>query len=346
MDNIYAGTSDVAEFVRCIDNLLVNSDQYIRYDDVYKSRKIKKVSAAADTIAYKNFQNRKNKLTRAMGQIVDYLQSHNLSMDFKNGKNAADGFRYPVENRDPLALLRENQETLCKQQLIDFIQKSAYFLPSEWLSYFMNGTQLLIEHNEQAQKGSEFIQTESSRMCKNKNLLPTLFNAIINKHPLSLDYWAAFEEEQTMIFHPHFLKEYNGRWFVFGFAQYSDGTNRQECCLALDRIKEPVVEAHPKITFVEKRIPSYSHFFDDIIGVTHLPNEPLQNVSIRTLDQYTHFRIMTKPLHISQKEIKTFDEKDGYGEWQITVRWNRELEGLLLSFGIHIKANYSYHHEI
>ena len=33
---------------------------------------------------------------------------------------------------------------------------------------------------------------------------------------LEIDYKPYDEEEVTLMFHPHYLKEYNGRWHLFG----------------------------------------------------------------------------------------------------------------------------------
>lgn len=323
--NIYSGQGLIPRFVRCIDRLLANSDQYITNDMVLKEENLFK-----DLSRRRNYQ---NELKKAVNAIKVYMQEkHNLSWDYAVGNNVKYGYRYPEENRDPLIELRENQTSLCKEQLLQFIQDSANFLPKEWLNYFMQGTQLLLEEDKKTQDGSEVMQTESSRLLKNKELIPTLYNAIVKQQPLQIRYWASYEEEQDIIFHPHFLKEYNGRWFLFGFADYSDGTTRDKCNLAVDRLVTTPLVRHD-ISFVAKTIASYSHYFDDIVGVTHIDGEELRVIKIRTMDKYTHFSLKTKPLHISQKEISPFQSQNGFGEFEIQVRKNPELSSLLLSFG-------------
>ena len=78
----------------------------------------------------------------------------------------------------------------------------------------------------------------------------------------------------------------------------------------------------------------YEHYFDDIIGVSKMPNDIPIEITIETLDQYTHNRILTKPVHQSQKEVKPFDTT---GRITICVIPNKELMGVVLGFGNHIR---------
>ena len=50
------------------------------------------------------------------------------------------------------------------------------------------------------------------------DLLPEFYKAIANKQVFQFDYQPFGQEPFTLVFHPQFIKEYNGRWFVFGEA--------------------------------------------------------------------------------------------------------------------------------
>lgn len=50
----------------------------------------------------------------------------------------------------------------------------------------------------------------------NIELLPYLYESIRDEEILRIKY--AHTDEDGVIFHPHLLKEYNGRWFLFGHA--------------------------------------------------------------------------------------------------------------------------------
>ena len=50
------------------------------------------------------------------------------------------------------------------------------------------------------------------------DLLPVFYKAITNRQVLRFSYQPFGQELFSLTFHPQFLKEYNGRWFVLGEA--------------------------------------------------------------------------------------------------------------------------------
>ena len=64
----------------------------------------------------------------------------------------------------------------------------------------------------------------------------------------------------------------------------------------------------------------------------------IQHILIETQNIYTHGRIISKPLHTSQKEVAKFgDIENGLGMVSIDVVPNMELTSMLLGFGSNIK---------
>jgi len=83
----------------------------------------------------------------------------------------------------------------------------------------------------------------------------------------------------------------------------------------------------------------YNTFFDDIIGVTHLKGMEETEIVIKTLDDYVHQRLKTKPPHSSIKEDMAYGKSgENYGLITVRVRPNPELKALLLSFGTSIRV--------
>ena len=162
-------------------------------------------------------------------------------------------------------------------------------------------------------------------------MLPVFNKAITDRQILRFSYQRFGQESFELIFHPQFLKEYNGRWFVFGEA------NREPFRaynVPLDRIVGEVTPVDD-VEYIPAEKGFYQDFFNNIIGVTHEKNTKVEQVVIRTKTEYQHGLLLTKPLHHSQKELLPFGEHEGgcYGEVALTLEPNRELLGRILMYG-------------
>ena len=136
--------------------------------------------------------------------------------------------------------------------------------------------------------------------------------------------------------HPQFIKEYNGRWFVFGEANREP---YQAYNVPLDRIVGEVSEVSD-VEYIHAPKGFYQDFFNNIIGVTHEKGAKVEEVIIRTKSEYQHGLLLTKPLHHSQEEVLPFGEHDGqwYGEVRLTIELNRELRGRILLYGANLEV--------
>ena len=157
------------------------------------------------------------------------------------------------------------------------------------------------------------------------------YKAISNKQVLHFSYQRFGQEPFFLTFHPQYLKEYNGRWFVFGDA---DREPYQAYNVPLDRIVGEVNEVND-VEYIPAPKGFYRDFFNNIIGVTHERGAKVEEVIIRTKSEYQHGLLLTKPLHHSQKETLPFGEHNGqwYGEVRLTIEPNRELRGRILHYG-------------
>ncbi|MBQ7691770.1 MAG: WYL domain-containing protein [Muribaculaceae bacterium] len=152
-----------------------------------------------------------------------------------------------------------------------------------------------------------------------------LFGAIASQQALEIKYRPFGKKVITYLFHPYLLKQYNNRWFLFG---YSEGY-RALTCLALDRIKEisPADIAYRPNSEID-----FQEYFDAMVGVWRCEADIPQKVQLRvSKTQYPY--IATKPLHGTQRVLRR--EADSV-VLQIEVIINPELVNLLQSFGPHI----------
>ncbi|MFV5702582.1 WYL domain-containing protein [Flavobacterium sp. XS2P12] len=155
-----------------------------------------------------------------------------------------------------------------------------------------------------------------------------LFNAIINKSVITVKYEPFNTPEYKVTFHPYFLKQYNNRWFVFGYNEFNQN---QHWNLALDRINGDIEKSNEKY---REDTTDWIEFFDDIIGVSKDPNRQVEEVKLVFSKEQAPY-IDTKPLHWSQK---TKLLEDGSLEVRIKVMLNYELEMRILSFGEKVKV--------
>jgi hypothetical protein len=231
----------------------------------------------------------------------------------------------------PLAAERQAIEQKRIEDYVALCKASAGILTYSWFSSYFENTQLLLDTNREVESGASYIRSSLEQNLTNIDLLPIFYKAIANKQVLQFDYQPFGQEPFTLTFHPQFLKEYNGRWFVFGNA---DREPYQAYNVPLDRIIG-------EISFVKgiEYIPAekgfYQQYFKNIIGVTHEEEAKVEQVVIRTKSEYQHGLLLTKPLHHSQKEALPFGEHDGqwYGEVVLTIEPNRELRGKILMYG-------------
>lgn len=157
-----------------------------------------------------------------------------------------------------------------------------------------------------------------------ENITP-LFEAIVNKQVLNIRY-KSFKKDKpiTCEVHPYYLKQYNNRWFLFGWnTEFGAITN-----FALDRIEAVshiLGEYKPKPAGLD-----FDEYFDDVVGVT-IPKGKVEHIVMRVApDRYPY--IKNKPLHPSQHNY------DKEFRISIDVIPNNELIALLLSFGSQLEV--------
>ena len=287
-------------------------------------------------------------LKKAFPEVVKALEKVEPGCVIDNGKvGKGRAYRYVGKADDPLAAERQAIVQKTVEDYVEFCKASAGIMPASWFSSFFENTQLLLDTERESEGGNTLIRSSLEQNLTNIHLLPVFYKAITDRHVLRFFYQRFGQEPFELTFHPQFLKEYNGRWFVFGDAErlLVDEHDEEEretfkvYNVPLDRIVGDVsmidnVEYLP----AEKGI--YQRFFNDIIGVTHEKGAKVEQVVIRTKTEYQHGLLQTKPLHHSQKETLPFGRyEDGeYGEVTLTIEPNRALRGKILAYGQYLEV--------
>lgn len=167
------------------------------------------------------------------------------------------------------------------------------------------------------------MEFDSNPFLRGIDFLGFLYQAILYKRVLVIRYQGFDDAEpREFVVHPYFLKEFNNRWFLFG---YHPDRGLYNWTLALDRM---LAIRDTNDAFHQNDQIDWSEYFEDIIGVTKPANSELEQVVLRFFGKACKY-IETKPLHGSQKS-KWLDEQTL--EVHLKVIRNFELEGLILSY--------------
>ena len=331
--NIFAGFGVRSEFVNLIYNELMKRD-FVSYADVlalYCGRPKGYYNKMAC-----NSEPGYGELKKAFPEVLKALEKACPGCIKDNGQNKGKAYKYIGKDNDPLAEERKAVVQKSVEDYVAFCKASAGILPASWFSSFFENTQILLDTNRESKDGEVRICSGAEQNLTNIDLLPEFYKAIANKQVLQFDYQPFGQEPFTLVFHPQFIKEYNGRWFVFGEANREP---YQAYNVPLDRIVGEVSEVSD-VEYIPAPKGFYQDFFNNIIGVTHEKGAKVEEVIIRTKTEYQHGLLLTKPLHQSQKETMPFGEhEDGnYGEVRLTIEPNRELRGRILLYGDNLEV--------
>lgn len=278
-------------------------------------------------------------LKKAFPEVVKALEQVEPGCVIDNGKTGkGKAFKYVGKDNDPLAAEKKAVVQKSVEDYVEFCKASVGIMPAGWFSSFFENTQLLLDTERESEGGNALIRSSLEQNLTNIHLLSVFYKAITNHQVLRFSYQRFGQEPFELTFHPQFLKEYNGRWFVFGEADRLRSSGEHETFKAynvpLDRIVGEVSTVD-NVEYIPAEKGFYQQYFKDIIGVTHEKGAKVDQVVIRTKSEYQHGLLLTKPLHHSQKETQPFGEHDGqwYGEVTLTIEPNRELRGRILMYG-------------
>lgn len=236
--------------------------------------------------------------------------------------------------------MKESLKSMAEQ--LDNIQMNPRLL---WLQNLILMLQDTYFTNEMAMEAIDF---GDNLEYENSSRVHEFFSYILNKQVLELNYNAGFGKPQKRIIHPYFVRQYNNRWFLFGYCEQAAKEKKPASGilnLPLDRIVS--VKTVPTIyreVSVQEVKDFKEDYFGDIVGVTRLDSEGPIHLVLRfdfntgdpkqdNAARRDYFYLRTKPFYPyinfpSEKEI----EKTGCAEVSMDIIPNKELEGILLRY--------------
>jgi len=175
----------------------------------------------------------------------------------------------------------------------------------------------------------QIIEFEQNKYLKGLEFISMLYNAIVYQKVIQLTY-KSFKSDNALVytFHPYYLKQYNNRWFVFGYSSEIDKISN----FALDRIIQ--IEDSMQSEFIPNTTIDFETYFEDVVGVTVSEDSIIEKIIIE-VENTLYPYIQSKPIHDSQKVI---ERSESSTKIQLELQINYELVTLLFSFGSRIKV--------
>jgi predicted DNA-binding transcriptional regulator YafY len=219
-------------------------------------------------------------------------------------------------NNMPLNVVEINQ----LKSAVDILSQFKGMPQFEWVNELVPKLQQGISTDDASAPIMDF---DSNPYLKGIEHLGPLYNAIFYKKVLNISY-RPFENETPfdVLIHPYFLKQYNNRWFLFG---YNPEKEKYDWNLAIDRI---ISIEETKGKYQRNNRIDWQEYFDDMIGVTKPSDAALEKVVLHFKGRTGNY-METKPLHGSQKS-KWIDSSTLEVTLEIII--NYELERLVLSY--------------
>jgi len=153
--------------------------------------------------------------------------------------------------------------------------------------------------------------------------LDVIYEYVRKKSPVLIVYKPFNEAVISHVISPAFIKEYNNRWYIFGYHYQMDKIVN----LSLDRI----LDIQPSIReyFLP---PDFSHdsWFRNMYGVTRPDNAEPVSIVFRTTALLSDY-LDTKPIHPGQQKLET--DQAGWSIYSLELYDNYEIRSKLRSFG-------------
>ncbi len=268
-------------------------------------------------------------IERDLKELGDYDEDekkYNLLQ--KSKRNYQTFYKYENTNYSAFEMLVEESEiAILNLAYKSLVQKKMGSIAEEFYPILYKLQRRNIKA-EEIQKDAPIIFDYSPESEGTKHI-EDLLDGISNSNILQIGYKSFVKtEEQTFIFQPSFLKEYNRRWFVFGFIkgeiinnEFKANTETYIINFALDRIIKRI-KIYTKISFQN---------IDTSIAINRLQNSigvSFQKDSVQTIIKFSIKKerapyIVSKKIHVSQEFIKL--DKNGNSIFKINIYPNYEM---------------------
>lgn len=164
-----------------------------------------------------------------------------------------------------------------------------------------------------------YVSFEQKEEVPGIGYFSSILNAITAKQVIKFRYKPYNQKEQTVIMSPHFLKQYNHRWYVLGQVEGLSYVS----ILGLDRIRGNIKLC--KQPYIESAVNYNDGFFKDIVGVTHYEDSAVEEYILQVDEDYIGY-FESNLIHDTLHPVRG---KHGY--YKMKVRYNIELANVIFA---------------
>lgn len=298
-------------------------------------------------------QNKKNKLSKAelLNELNNQLTKENFNSirmtqfekDIDYFKNKLKG-KISIEQKGQKTLYFYNRRDISINSKLGFSSKDL-LLALDFLKGHQDKNDFLNKAIQEITKKFNIHFNEKSAFHIDSNhlydkeyskFISQIFNSIKNQKVLIVHYEINEKNIKIFSFHPHLLKEFNGRWFVFGFCEeYENVPNFQ---VRLDRITK-ITDSENIYNISKFRKQDYVEYFDKRIGVSNRKIDGIENIEhlikLKFNKEYYDY-FLTKP--ISQILKSDFVDNNEFVIVTFKLFINNELISRILSFKSNVEV--------
>ena len=266
------------------------------------------------------------------------ISTRTLRDDLKVFRNKEFGFGAPLPDKARVLKYDDINFSIAQRPLLEYEQ---YLLEAaqQLLERFENHpkydklAEALIkfqDEEEQNDDTSRILYYDHNEEYKGIKYLKPLYLDIKKKQILQITY-KGFQDESAIQyeFHPHILKQYNRRWFVFGL---NESRKIEKWSVPLDErlIDFQILEEN---NYIESN-DNWDLFFRSMVGIVRPYNAEVEKVVLRFHNGRENY-FKTKPFHPDFDEFFEEDKQDQV--WFETII-NKELVQQILSYGQDIEV--------
>lgn len=324
-NNLFEGKSSKAKFARILYSF-VKKGEWFSLTAVMEEYIAKECKTKENTGGFSVTNNDKyGELKKAVMYLGQILEDRYTGCWEKRGNNRTKEYRYNGTDPDPLKEMMTASVIDDLKTYWEFCQDSAGFFPTSWLNYFFEGTKDLLEIKNARSKGQQYIYSSIDRKLENIERLPEFYEYVKDKKVLRFDYQPYYDQKKEIVFHPHVLREFNGRWHIYGYSE--DLQPNLGYAVALDRILGDVV-CVKDVDYKTCPEGFYEMNFSYLVGATIAKHE---KIVIRAHSEYMWGLFKSKPMP-DYRIVKDYDKDCGYGDFEVDVTINNEFFGRILQF--------------
>lgn len=231
-------------------------------------------------------------------------------------------YRYRDSNFSIIDMPLSQREMELLTDTISMLSRFKGMTTYNWINETIAKLNEVFQFDEHAVGAVSFSQVEN---LKGLEFFSPLFDAIVNKQTVLLNYKPYNKKVRERVVYPYQLRQYNNRWFLVGHEpRVREHINIM--VYALDRIES--FQLQPDVVYEDYDGSDLDEVFKDIVGVSVPQGGTMQKIILKAKSTAADY-IKTKPFHRSQVIL---EEDEDYTIFELNVMVNYEIETQLITF--------------